>query len=88
MVFRGGKWGSAVPLTVFLAFTMGLVVAGAPKEEGMIIGAMIGLSAGMLFVTDLAAYSERIFTLMANRTATGNSTASSSTQPNDPRRER
>ncbi len=68
--FRGGKWGSAVPLGVFLAFTLGLVIIGAPKEEGMIIGAMIGLSLGMLFVTDVAAYSERIFGLMANRTAT------------------
>jgi Na+/H+ antiporter NhaC len=35
----------------------------------MIIGAMIGLSLGMLFVTDVAKYSERIFSLMANRTA-------------------
>ena len=34
----------------------------------MIIGAMIGLSLGMLFVTNVAAYSERIFSLMANRT--------------------
>ena len=70
LVFRGGKWGSVVPLAVFLLFTLSLVIAGAPKEEGMIIGAMIGLSLGMLFVTNVAAYSERIFTLMANRTAT------------------
>ena len=70
LIFRGGKWGSVVPLAVFLLFTLSLVIAGAPKEEGMIIGAMIGLSLGMLFVTNVAAYSERIFTLMANRTAT------------------
>ena len=70
LVFRGGKWGSVVPLAVFLLFTLSLVIANAPKEEGMIIGAMIGLSLGMLFVTNVAAYSERIFTLMANRTAT------------------
>ncbi|SVD45421.1 uncharacterized protein METZ01_LOCUS398275, partial [marine metagenome] len=44
LVFRGGKWGSVVPLAVFLVFTLALVIAGAPKEEGMIIGAMIGLS--------------------------------------------
>ena len=70
LVFRGGKWGSVIPLAVFLFFTLALVIAGAPKEEGMIIGAMIGLSLGMLFVTNVAAYSERIFSLMANRTAT------------------
>ncbi len=70
LVFRGGKWGSVVPLAIFLLFTLALVVMGAPKEEGMIIGAMVGLSLGMLFVTNVAAYSERIFGLMANRTAT------------------
>ena len=62
-----GKCGS---LAVFLVFTLALVIVGAPKEEGMIIGAMIGLSLGMLFVTNVAVYSERIFSLMANRTAT------------------
>jgi len=70
LVFRGGKWGSVIPLAVFLVFTLALVIVGAPKEEGMIIGAMIGLSLGMLFVTNVALYSERIFSLMANRTAT------------------
>ena len=67
LVFRGGKWGSVVPLAIFLLFTLALVVMGAPKEEGMIIGAMVGLSLGMLFVTNVAAYSERIFGLMANQ---------------------
>jgi Na+/H+ antiporter NhaC len=70
VVFRGGIWASAIPLAVFLAVTIGLVIAGAPKEEGMILGAMLGLSIGMLFVTNMAHYSERVFTLMANRTAT------------------
>jgi len=70
LVFRGGMWGSVIPLVVFLLFRLTLVIAGAPKEEGMIIGAMIRLSLGMLFVTNVAAYSECIFSLMANRTAT------------------
>ena len=67
--FRGGVWSCTVPLLTFLACTTGLVIAGAPKEEGMILAAMLGLSLGMLFVKNFADYSERIFTLMANRTA-------------------
>ncbi len=68
--FRGGIWTCTIPLLTFLAVTMALVIAGAPKEEGMILGAMLGLSLGMLFVKSPAQYSERVFTLMANRTAT------------------
>ncbi len=68
--FRGGTWTCTIPLLTFLAVTIYLVIAGAPKEEGMILGAMLGLSLGMLFVKSLTQYSERVFTLMANRTAT------------------
>ena len=68
--FRGGAWASAVPLVTFLLVTIILVVAGAPQVEGMILGAMLGISLGMLFSHDMAHYSERVFTLMANRTAT------------------
>ena len=58
-----------MPLLTFLILAVLLVVAGAPKEEGLILAAMAGLSLGMVFVRDFAHYSERIFTLMANRTA-------------------
>ena len=68
--FRGGPWASAVPLATFLAVTVALVVAGAPAVEGMILGAMLGISLGMLLATDPAQYSERVFSLMANRVAT------------------
>ncbi len=68
--FRGGIWTCTVPLLTFLVITAGLVFAGAPKEEGMILAVMLGLSLGMLFAKNFAHYSERIFTLMANRTAT------------------
>ncbi len=61
---------SVVPLAVFLGWTMYLVVRGAIVEEGMIIAAMAGIALGMLFARDPAAYSERIFSLMANRIAT------------------
>ena len=35
----------------------------------MILGAMLGLSLGLFFARDFARYGERLFTLMANRTA-------------------
>jgi Na+/H+ antiporter NhaC len=61
---------SLLPLAVFLVVTVVLVVRGAPAVEGMILAAMLGISAGMLFSRDVAAYGERVFTLMANRIAT------------------
>ena len=68
--FRGGALASAIPLATFLVFTTVLVINGAPATEGMIIGAMLGLSLGMLFARDMAHYSELVFSLMANRVAT------------------
>lgn len=68
--FRGGPVVSLVPLAVFILATGGLVIAGAPAVNGMIVAAMVGISLGMIFSRNVAAYSERIFTLMANRTAT------------------
>ena len=65
VAFRGGIWTCTVPLLTSLVITFGLVIAGAPKEEGMILAVMIGLSLGMLFVKNFAHYSEQIFTLMA-----------------------
>lgn len=67
--FRGGPLASAVPLLVFVGVTVALVLAGAPEVEGMIVGAMLGISAGMLFARDISAYCESVFSLMANRTA-------------------
>ncbi len=68
--FRGGPWAGAIPLIVFVLCTLGLVIVGAPKEEGMILAAMLGISVGMLFARSAGEYSERIFTLMANPVAT------------------
>ena len=67
--FRGGAAAAALPMATFVAATVGLVVAGAPKEEGMIVAAMVGLSLGMLLSRNMAEYSEGVFTLMANRVA-------------------
>jgi len=59
-----------VPLAVFILATTCLVIAGAPVVEGMIIAAMGGISLGMVAARKPAIYTERVFALMANRTAT------------------
>ena len=68
--FRGGAYTSVVPLAFFLVATMALVIKGAAVVEGMIVAAMLGISLGMIFVRNVADYSEMVFTLMANRIAT------------------
>jgi Na+/H+ antiporter NhaC len=68
--FYGGIWAGLVPLGVFLCLVLGLVVLGAPTTEGMIVAAMIGVTAGMFFARDYGVYCERVFSLMANRVAT------------------
>ncbi|MFQ5824714.1 MAG: Na+/H+ antiporter NhaC family protein [bacterium] len=68
--FRGGPYLSVVPLTTFIIATILLVIQGAPAVEGMIMAAMLGISVGMIFARDIAGYSERVFSLMANRIAT------------------
>lgn len=61
---------STLPLLVFVVGTTALVVAGAPTTEGMILVAMLGISAGMLGARSVSRYGEVLFTLMASRTAT------------------
>ena len=68
--FYGGIWAGLVPLAVFLVLVLGLVLLGAPTTEGMIVAAMIGVTAGMFFARDYGVYCERVFSLMANRVAT------------------
>jgi Na+/H+ antiporter NhaC len=70
MEFRGGPWVSFVPLAVFILGTAALVISGAPDVQGMIIAAMVGISIGIFLSKDVPGYSERVFSLMANRTAT------------------
>jgi Na+/H+ antiporter NhaC len=67
--FRGGAVSSAIPLLVFIIVTVALVFAGAPNVEGMIVGAMLGISVGLLVARRAAVYGERVFSLMVNRTA-------------------
>ena len=68
--FRGGAWTSVVPLVVFIVATGALVIAGAPVVEGMILAAMAGISLGLLLARRPGVYTERVFALMADRTAT------------------
>ena len=68
--FRGGPWVSVLPLAVFILGTTGLVIAGAPVVEGMILVAMAGISLGLLLARKPAVYTDRVFALMADRTAT------------------
>jgi len=69
MQFRGGPWMSLVPLAVFIVGTAGLVIAGAPKVEGMIVVAMVGISLGLVLARRPGHYTDRVFALMADRTA-------------------
>ena len=68
--FYGGPTASLVPLIVFVGVTVVLVAQHAPTEPGLILAAMLGMSLGMVLARDRAAYTEAIFSLMANRTAT------------------
>ncbi|MBI4539890.1 MAG: Na+/H+ antiporter NhaC family protein [Gemmatimonadetes bacterium] len=70
LVFRGGPVASVLPLAVFVIGTAVLVIFGAPAVEGMILAAMLGISVGMVFARKMGDYSERVFSLMANRIAT------------------
>jgi Na+/H+ antiporter NhaC len=69
ITFHGGPVMGAVPLVAFLAGTVGLLTRGSAAPEGMILCAMLGLSLGLVFARRRADYSERVFSLMANRVA-------------------
>ncbi len=49
--FRGGRFGSAVPMLVFIVWAIGLSLLladyGAPDESGLILGVVIGLAVGL-----------------------------------------
>jgi Na+/H+ antiporter NhaC len=69
--FRGGKAMSAVPLLYFVAWAISICVAGAPDENGLILGAVIGITVGMWLCKDRWwNYAEEVMTGMANRVAT------------------
>lgn len=69
--FRGGKAMSSLPLVFFVVWAIGISVADTPNENGLILGAVIGITLGMFFCRDQwSVYADEVFTGMANRIAT------------------
>lgn len=63
--------GAAAPLLVFVAWAIAISVAGAPNENGLILGAAIGLVLGMFLCRGRwADYANQVFIGMANPIAT------------------
>lgn len=65
--FHGGRAASTIPLAVFLAAAVGLVICQAAAVEGMLIAAMLGIALGMPFARQPGLYADMVFSLMANR---------------------
>jgi Na+/H+ antiporter NhaC len=60
-----------VPLLFFVLWAVGISVAGAPDERGLILGMIIGLTLGMLLCRNRwADYANAVFAGMANPVAT------------------
>ena len=71
MRFRGGKALSALPLVFFVVWAVAICVAGAPDENGLILGIVLGHTLGMFFCRDSWwDYAEEVMTGMASRIAT------------------
>ena len=69
--FRGGKALSALPLVFFVIWAISICVAGAPDENGLILGIAIGITFGMFFCKDRWwDYAEEVMAGMANKIAT------------------
>lgn len=69
--FYGGKAASAIPLVFFVVWAISICVAGAPDENGLVLGAALGLTLGMFFCRDRWwDYAEEVMTGMANKIAT------------------
>jgi Na+/H+ antiporter NhaC len=68
--FHLGRAASAVPLVFFIAWGITISVMGAPTENGLILGAVIGLTLGMFLCKDRwSHYAEQVFAGMANKIA-------------------
>jgi Na+/H+ antiporter NhaC len=69
--FRGGKAMSALPLLFFVVWAISICVAGAPDENGLILGAALGLTIGMFLCKNRWwDYAEEVMVGMANKIAT------------------
>lgn len=69
--FRGGRAASAVPLLFFVVWAIAICVAGAPDENGLVLGAVLGITVGMFLCKDRWwDYAEEVMVGMANKIAT------------------
>lgn len=69
--FHGGKAVSSLPLVFFVAWAIGISVADTPNENGLILGAVIGITLGMFLCKQKwSDYAEEVFSGMANKIAT------------------
>ena len=69
--FRGGRAASTVPLLFFVVWAIAICVAGAPDENGLILGAVLGITFGMFLCKDRWwNYAEEVMVGMANKIAT------------------
>jgi Na+/H+ antiporter NhaC len=65
--FRGGKLASAVPLLFFIVWAITICVGGTPDEQGLILGAVIGITLGMFLCRDgWGNYAQEVMQGMAN----------------------
>ena len=68
--FHLGKAAAAVPLLFFIVWAVAICIAGAPSENGLILGTVIGLTLGMFLCKDSwSEYAEQVFVGMANKIA-------------------
>lgn len=71
LAFLGGRLGAAVPLVFFVVWAISICIGGAPDENGLILGAVIGLVLGMFLCRDSwTHYANHVFNGMANPVAT------------------
>jgi Na+/H+ antiporter NhaC len=69
-MFRGGKAIAALPLLFFIVWAIAICVAGAPDEDGLILGAVIGITIGLFLCRSRWwDYAEEVFAGMADKTA-------------------
>jgi Na+/H+ antiporter NhaC len=69
--FHGGRAMSAVPLVFFVAWAIGISIADTPNENGLILGAVIGITLGMFLCRNKwSVYADEVFAGMANKIAT------------------
>jgi Na+/H+ antiporter NhaC len=68
--FYGGRFAAAVPLLFFIVWAITICVAGAPDENGLILGMVLGLVLGMFLCRDSwSEYAHEVVNGMANRIA-------------------